>query len=192
MSKMKRLGAFALALVMIIAVLPLGLSVEADAVSIDHAETYLSAIQEKRDGETIVDSYLIDFDGDGDDELLITTQRNSDVADYMPPQRSYEIWADGKLETQLEAMSRDVEEVLAECDVLTEEELADEEAEAVVAERITAEEELQLAFPKVQFIENPLPLPKKHVKKVMDFDYEIKDGMEDFDIEVAADDDFDL
>lgn len=102
------------------------------------------------------------------------------------------IWADGKLETQLEAMSRDVEEVLAECEVLTEEELANEEAEAVVVEEITAEEELQLAFPQVQFIENPLPLPKKHVKKVMDFDYEVKDGMEDFDIEVAADDDFDL
>ena len=35
--------------------------------------------------------------------------------------------------------------------------------------------------PSVQYIDNPLPLPRKHVKKVLDFDYE-----------VAEDDDFDI
>jgi len=46
--------------------------------------------------------------------------------------------------------------------------------------------------PKVQFIENPLPLPKKHVKKVLDFDRELEDGQDDFDIEVDENDDYDI
>lgn len=46
---------------------------------------------------------------------------------------------------------------------------------------------------KVQFLENPLPLPKKHVKRVMD--YSLSSGQkedDDFDIPVAEDDDFDI
>ncbi len=34
---------------------------------------------------------------------------------------------------------------------------------------------------EIEFIENPLPLPKKHVKKVMDYDIEVSDD-DDFDI----------
>lgn len=46
----------------------------------------------------------------------------------------------------------------------------------LVVEEITLEDEK----PKVQFIENPLPLPKKHVKKEMDFDHAV-DENDDFD-----------
>ena len=42
----------------------------------------------------------------------------------------------------------------------------------------------------VKYIENPLPLPKKHVNKTMDFD--IKDGKDDFDIQISEKDDFDV
>ncbi len=35
--------------------------------------------------------------------------------------------------------------------------------------------------PAIQFIENPLPLPKKHTRKTMDYDYEVADD-DDFDI----------
>lgn len=35
--------------------------------------------------------------------------------------------------------------------------------------------------PAINYIENPLPLPKKHTKKVMDYDYEVADD-DDFDI----------
>ena len=42
---------------------------------------------------------------------------------------------------------------------------------------------------KIQFIENPLPLPKKHVPKVLDYKWNSDDG--DFDYPVADDDDFD-
>ena len=42
---------------------------------------------------------------------------------------------------------------------------------------------------KIQFIENPLPLPKKHVPKVLD--YKLGDNVGDYDYPVADDDDFD-
>lgn len=44
---------------------------------------------------------------------------------------------------------------------------------------------------KIQFIENPLPLPKKHVPKVLDYKLNSDDDG-DFDYPVADDDDFDL
>ncbi len=46
--------------------------------------------------------------------------------------------------------------------------------------------------PKVKFIENPLPLPKKHVKREMTYAKEIAESEMDFDIPVKEDDDFDI
>ena len=43
----------------------------------------------------------------------------------------------------------------------------------------------------IKFIENPLPLPKKHEKKVLDYAVELTDATAEFDIEVADDDDYD-
>lgn len=45
---------------------------------------------------------------------------------------------------------------------------------------------------KVKFIENPLPLPKKHVKKVLDYDLELVEGQDDFDLNVDENDDYDI
>lgn len=45
---------------------------------------------------------------------------------------------------------------------------------------------------KPRFIENPLPLPKKHVKREMDYDYHVSQEDMHYDIEVAEDDDFDI
>ena len=44
----------------------------------------------------------------------------------------------------------------------------------------------------MRFIENPLPLPKKHVKKVMIFELEIAENQMHYDLDVADDDDFDI
>lgn len=44
---------------------------------------------------------------------------------------------------------------------------------------------------KIQFIENPLPLPKKHVPKVLDYKLNSADDDFDYDYPVAEDDDFD-
>lgn len=44
----------------------------------------------------------------------------------------------------------------------------------------------------VTFIENPLPLPKKHVKRTMTFRLDEESGKDDFDIAVDESDDFDF
>ncbi len=43
-----------------------------------------------------------------------------------------------------------------------------------------------------RYIENPLPLPKPHQKKVLDYDYPLEPGKEDYDLQVEDGDDFDL
>ncbi len=45
---------------------------------------------------------------------------------------------------------------------------------------------------KTRFIENPLPLPKKHVKREMDYEYPVPEEDMKFDIEVDETDDFDI
>lgn len=44
----------------------------------------------------------------------------------------------------------------------------------------------------LRFIENPLPLPKKHVKKTMDYAFEPDEAMMKYDVEVADGDDYDI
>jgi len=43
---------------------------------------------------------------------------------------------------------------------------------------------------KVNYIENPLPLPKKHVKR--NFDFKLDKRKDDFDIDIEEGDDFDI
>lgn len=45
---------------------------------------------------------------------------------------------------------------------------------------------------EIRFIENPLPLPKKHVKKTMDYRFIPDREKMNYDIEVDKNDDFDL
>lgn len=46
--------------------------------------------------------------------------------------------------------------------------------------------------PKVKYLENPLPLPKKHVKKTLDYDYDVVAGQDDYDLLVDDNDDYDI
>ena len=45
---------------------------------------------------------------------------------------------------------------------------------------------------KPRYIKNPLPLPKKHVRRQMDYQYTVDDKDMNYDVEVGDDDDFDL
>lgn len=45
---------------------------------------------------------------------------------------------------------------------------------------------------KVKLLENPLPVPKKHVKKEIAFDFDMEDAKMEFDISVSEEDDFDI
>ena len=44
----------------------------------------------------------------------------------------------------------------------------------------------------MKYIENPLPLPKKHVKKALEYSVEPPEESMQFDIEISEEDDFDL
>ncbi len=69
------------------------------------------------------------------------------------------------------------------------------EAETVeIAEKTeqSAESQNNKPDPKPRFIENPLPLPKKHVRKELDFQYEVPEDKMKFDIEIKENDDFDI
>lgn len=46
--------------------------------------------------------------------------------------------------------------------------------------------------PKPRYIENPLPLPKKHVKREMDYQYPVDEKDMKYDVDVSEQDDFDI
>lgn len=66
--------------------------------------------------------------------------------------------------------------------------------EPAAASLTTAAEpaEASASAEKPRFLENPLPLPKKHVKREMDYDYDIAPERMHFDLELAEGDDFPL
>lgn len=68
----------------------------------------------------------------------------------------------------------------------TEEIHAASSAGPVLTEPVAAAQE-----EKPRFIENPLPLPKKHVKKEMDYGYTVPEADMHYDVEIAEEDDFD-
>lgn len=77
------------------------------------------------------------------------------------------------------------QKLLAEQEPFAEQELTPEQEPTEV-------QELPPGGKKINYIENPLPLPKKHVKRVMDYRIKEEDALEDFDIMPTDDDDFDL
>lgn len=75
---LKRAGALALSLLLLMAILPAGLALPAEAaVSVSDAQAYLDILNQTKPD----DSYLIDFDGDGRDELLTVTVDTEDFFD---------------------------------------------------------------------------------------------------------------
>lgn len=45
---------------------------------------------------------------------------------------------------------------------------------------------------KIDYIQNPLPVPKRHSPREMSYDYEVKPDQMHYDIEIHAADDFDI
>lgn len=79
--------------------------------------------------------------------------------------------------------------VLQELEV---EEIFDDAPEQKPVEEMESVTEKKPEPEKIKFIENPLPLPKKHQKKEMDFDREIGGRELAFDVDISAEDDFDI
>lgn len=85
-----------------------------------------------------------------------------------------------------------------EVEELGEDEDVKEEKETVAEEKKTEDKQEQKEPEKkreIEYIENPLPLPKKHVKRVMDYaldsETDSKSDRDGYDIYVSDDDDFD-
>lgn len=79
-----------------------------------------------------------------------------------------------------------------ERELQAEEELPVEDLEEDT-EQVSAEEEPEASqVPRVQYIENPLPLPKKHQPKILDYHITALPPGDDYDHAVAEEDDFDL
>lgn len=80
--------------------------------------------------------------------------------------------------------------------------IAAEETEETVQIKQTAGTETATGTPKEkkmenqtvkpQYIENPLPLPRRHEKREMDYQYDVKEKDMKYDIEVPPNDDFDV
>lgn len=73
-------------------------------------------------------------------------------------------------------------------------EVSEEKTEAVKdeASNVKPEDVEVIEIPKVKLLDNPLPLPKKHVKKNLEFSIEPKEEDFKFDIDIKDDDDFDI
>lgn len=89
-------------------------------------------------------------------------------------------------------------EEMTETEAIAETEKTDKTETAAEVEETAENEETAEEIPAlppvqtVKYIENPLPLPKKHVKKRMDYAFEISDEALEFDFEILENDDFDF
>lgn len=92
-----------------------------------------------------------------------------------------------------EEESGEVQQKEIETQTARQEEMESEAAQQAEAE---AEEKKQEEKPEIKFLENPLPGPKKHVPRKLDFELSDEQIMErsglDYDVKISDDDDFDL
>ena len=81
-----------------------------------------------------------------------------------------------------------VPEKMSEVEIEEAAEIVDETEEILAIDNSATEEKLPS---KIQFLENPLPVPKKHTPKTLDYRLQGKDG-DQFDLDVSEEDDFDI
>lgn len=82
------------------------------------------------------------------------------------------------------------EDSLVEEDIFFEEKAEAEESASLEEEHVV-EEEVSLEEKAVQYLHNPLPVPKKHVKRVADYKVNVVED-DDFDFDIHEEDDFDF
>ena len=87
---------------------------------------------------------------------------------------------------QAEVMRAKIQEINAS---VGEEAIQEIKATAEMAEKSVGAEQPK---EKPRYIENPLPVPKKHIKREMDYDREVPESAMHFDIEIEEGDDFEL
>ena len=105
------------------------------------------------------------------------------------------------MQTMIEEINQAAEEAERAEEVGRAEEKEKLEDAETIAEREKPEEAQQaeekdepeeIPAPKPRFLENPLPLPKKHVHRQMDYQYTVEEQDMKFDVEIREEDDFDI
>ena len=104
----------------------------------------------------------------------------------------------GKAETEKteKAEAEKAEAETAEAEKVETEKTETAEAEKTEAEKVSGEKGMDAGKQpekerKIEFLENPLPLPKKHEKRVMDYKLNSDKDLGGYDVLVSDDDDFD-
>ena len=101
-----------------------------------------------------------------------------------PVEEALEIVAQGSVEEQATAQSQKPVEIQEPTEV-------QEKPNRQVTEEGDACESCEKP-PKKRYLDNPLPVPKKHVRRQMDFQYTVEEKDMKYDVEVSGDDDFDI
>ncbi|MDE6186302.1 MAG: hypothetical protein K2G39_12880 [Lachnospiraceae bacterium] len=111
--------------------------------------------------------------------------------------QSAEVSKEPETETEVEIYSRQSQEAESETPPVMEVQAAEDEKKASLEEEMTktvAEVAGDYVVTedgrRVQLLENPLPVPKRHVKKDMEFDFD--ECRLEFDVDINEDDDFDI
>ena len=145
------------------------------------------------------------------EEIAVTTQEALDTEASLEMQETLDT-AEASLETQ-EALDTEVTYPVTGDNedkpptaeggtVVPENEVVTKTGESVIEDgqpesmeetgRCAETDSTEQRMPKPRYLENPLPLPKKHVHRQMDYQYQVAERDMKFDVEIEEDDDFDL
>lgn len=119
------------------------------------------------------------------------------IAEMFVVNKAEVIEEDAVIDTTEEMEVVDMEQPDAETQLLDEEKVqSDEETQSLEVEQIEKVQPVEVQPveeepPVIEYIPNPLPLPKKHEKKVLKYAVDSKEE-DDFDFKIEDDDDFDI
>lgn len=147
--------------------------------------------------ESAETSAAVTFEETGKAESVVTPAESVKVENAVTPEESERAENTVMLVESAEARS-----------VVTPEEITKEEfvamSEQTVVPEVSGQKQEDTVTPemseaaaaqnaqKPRYIENPLPLPKKHVKREMDYQYTVEEKDMKYDVEVSENDDFDI
>lgn len=124
--------------------------------------------------------------------LLLLMQYNCPAIAFMPRNYFLHIFVTVFASSGLQAIFVDETQMISEIQEVNESQMSNEiqEANEIQEENVGLVEDVPKQ--EIHYIPNPLPLPKKHVKKTMGYGVEVEGEKMCFDLDIEEDDDFDL
>lgn len=126
-------------------------------------------------------------------KAVVTLEEPGKAEDAVTPEESVKIeTAIAPEENEKAEIAVTPEESAETRSAVTLEEIKKTEAAVISEDAVAPEEDAAQNTQKPRYIENPLPLPKKHVKKEMNYQYIVDEKDMKYDVEVTENDDFDI